>query len=144
MNHTIGPSELVRMLLVLDAFPRFSPIHCLFPDQNTCRKALEMTRIEMAIIVAQLRTAQALCHRVPPESNPILQPGMKARVDRETNKRLNGPYEVIKISDKQVYVNCNRKLVQFKTSQIMAVTADSDPDHIIPNTLNQIAYYLSH
>lgn len=97
LNDTMGPNGLVPTLLVYGMLPRLPVAESDFPDQQACMRALPVSRREMETIVAQLRINQALRARISAAANYIISPGDLIRVFRETDRKIHGPYTVLRV-----------------------------------------------
>lgn len=74
----------------------------------------------MASISARLRVSSALRAKLPPASRYDVNPGDAVFVYKEAEKRWKGPFRVVKVADKQVYVDRN------------GVEAHYSLDHVLP------------
>lgn len=124
MNDTTGPSGLVPSLLVFGVMPRLLIVNPRLLDQVARMKALTTARTEMNTIVAELRVRQALRARIPTAANYILTPGQKGRIFREGDKKFIGPFTIVSVDSKQVFVDRNGKRAQYNISQVI-------PEHIL-------------
>ncbi len=88
-------------------------------------RLLEIARIEMATIVAELRIREAMQSRMRPAARYILAPGAKVRVYRETDKKITGPYTVIDVQDKDIFIDRKGKRVHHNISQVIPKTTDT-------------------
>eukprot|EP00171_Calliarthron_tuberculosum_P022791 IDg22791t1 len=89
------------------------------PTQSERMKALAAARTEMATITAELRVRKALMSKVPRNADLILHPGDQVRVYRETDKKYVGPYPILRVDDKQVFLLIKDKEVQFSLHQVI-------------------------
>ncbi len=71
----------------------------------------------MATIVSELRVQKALASRVPRSAELKIEPGDKFRIYRETDKKYIGPYPVIRVDGKQLFIKINDREVQFSVHQ---------------------------
>lgn len=104
MNDTLGPEGLVPTLLVFGCLPRFPTVSSELPAQRERMRALSQAKKEMATITAELRIKRALMSRVPRNADLVLEPGDQIKVYRETDRKYIGPFPVIRIDKKQVFV----------------------------------------
>jgi hypothetical protein len=82
-------------------------------------KALEAARAEMETITSELRVRRALSANIPTASTKSYSAGQKVLVYRETESpHWQGPYNIIRIENKQVYIDRNGREVQHSISQI--------------------------
>ena len=126
MNDTMGPNGLVPSFLVFGCIPRFPSINSRLPEQQNRMKALEKARTQIATIFAEQRISKAMASQVPRNSDLIIESGDKVRFYRETDKKYAGPFPVIRIDGKQVYLLQDDREVQFGIHQvILATTYDS-------------------
>ena len=126
MNDTVGPEGYVPSLLVFGTLPRFPAVYSKLPDQKQRMEALSCARREYATIVSQLRVAQALRSKVPPAAKHIIVPGDRVFVFREGNKSFLGPFPVIRVSQKEVYVSQDNKLAHYNLSQVIPASKFTD------------------
>ena len=119
MNDTMGPNGLVPSFLVFGVLPRFPFLHTTLPNQIQRMRALQAGRTEMETVVSELRVRQAMLSKIPRCVDTILKPGDLVRVYRETDKKYVGPYPVIRVDGKQVYLFINGKEVQHGVHQIL-------------------------
>lgn len=117
LNDTMGPEGLVPTLLVFGTLPRFPTVESSNAGQFERMNALESARKEYATITAELRIRKALMSRVPRTTDLVLHPGDQVRVFRETDKKYTGPYPVIRVDGKQVFVIDKDKEKQFSLHQ---------------------------
>ena len=66
--------------------------------------ALDAARKEMEDITANLRIRKALASKVPRNADVAFEPGDKVRVYGETDRRYIGPFPIIFVDGKQVFV----------------------------------------
>ncbi len=83
-------------------------------------RSLEIARTEMGTIVAELRIREALRSRVTPAARYILASGAKVRVYLETDNKITGPYTVIGVQDKDIFIDRNGKRVHRNMSQAIS------------------------
>lgn len=76
-------------------------------------------RKEMATTTAELRLKKALLYKVPRNAELTVETGDMVRIYRETDKRDIGPFPVIRIDDKQVFVIQNDREVQHSFHQVL-------------------------
>ncbi len=87
--------------------------------------ALSRARQEMATIVSEMPVQKALTSRVPRNAELKIEPADKVRIYRETDKKYVGPYPVIRVDGKQLFVVIEDREVQFSVHQaIQASTYD--------------------
>lgn len=82
-------------------------------------EAIRHANAEMATIIAELRIRQALRSRVPPSADYVITAGDNVRVFRETDKRFLGPYKVVAVEGKQVFINRDGKRLQHSIDQLV-------------------------
>jgi len=125
-NDTLGPEGLVPSVLVFGCMPRFPSVDSTIPAQKERMLALQEARKEMATITAELRLKKALLSKVPRNADLTVETGDMVRIYRETDKKYIGPFPVIRMDGKQVYVIQNDREVQYSLHQILpAVKYDS-------------------
>lgn len=88
-------------------------------------EALETAPKEYFTISSELRIRKSLMSRVPQNIDLILHPGDEVRVFRESDKMYMGPYPVIRVDGKQVFVIDDNKEKQFSLHQCL-LAADFD------------------
>lgn len=96
MNDTVGPYGLVPSTLVFGTIRRFPPHSTPLLSHTDRMRAMQIERLEMAEINAQLRVQRELREKVPPESEYLFRPGDKVYVWHAGNNQKNGPYTVTK------------------------------------------------
>jgi hypothetical protein len=73
----------------------------------------------MKTVTSELRVHRALSANIPTPSTKSYSAGQKALVYRENySPHWQGPYKIIRIENKQVYIDRNGKEVQHSISQI--------------------------
>lgn len=127
----MGPEGLVPTLLVYGMLPRLPAANSDFPDQQSRMRALEVARREMETIVAKLRITQAMRSRIHAAANYVITPGDLVRVYRETNNQLNGPYKVVKVEGKQIYIDRDGTMAQHNLSQIVPERIFTGSDQLL-------------
>lgn len=146
MNDTMGPNGSVPSLLVFGCLPRFPSVNSKVPEQVERMDALQAARREMETITAETRIRKALSSRVPRNADLIISPGDSVRVFRETDRRYIGPFKVIRVDDKQVYVLDGNREVQYNITQILPSTeydAIVNGDHEIDTLYSQFSVFRS-
>lgn len=63
-------------------------------------------------MVAELRITQGLCSRIPAAENYFISPSDSVRFFRKTDRKIHGPYNVLKVEDKQVFIDRGETIVQ--------------------------------
>ena len=119
INDTMGPEGLVPSLLVFGCIPRFPAVSSKVPEQKERMNALISARQEMATITAELRVTKALRSKVPRNADLVIFPGQRVLVWRESDKKYIGPYPVIRVDDKQVYLLDGNVEKQFSVHQVI-------------------------
>lgn len=76
-------------------------------------QALEIARKEYATITAELRIRKALMSR-DPRNTDLISRQDQVRVFRETDKKYIGPFPVIRVDGKQIFVNDKDNENQFR------------------------------
>ncbi|PXF40296.1 hypothetical protein BWQ96_10002 [Gracilariopsis chorda] len=112
------------------------------PDQKERVKALETARTEYASVVARLRISRALRARISPASHYTLAPGDAVYVYRKRKGQFIVPVLVVRVSDKEVYVKSNGKLVHFNISQVVPSSIFTD-DHALDALQRQLQAFQS-
>lgn len=140
VNDTMGPEGIVPSLLVYGSLPTFPAVGMNIPEQKTRMKALAAAKQEMASITAKLRIQQALRSRLPPATQYALKPGDMVRVYRDQGTGASkkgdwtGPWEIVKICGKEVFVDWNGEHKHFNISKVIpdpAQTGDHDLERLI-------------
>ena len=127
MNDTMNSDGLVPSLLVFGSLPRFPSSSSSHPKQSERMRALNMARLEMETITAELRIQQALRKNLPPASKVVLQPGQELLVYREKqNPNWTGPFKIIRLLDKQVFIDRHGTEVQHSVSQVRPYVRDPE------------------
>ncbi|MEM6805931.1 MAG: reverse transcriptase domain-containing protein, partial [Bacteroidota bacterium] len=94
-------------------------VHTNLPKQEDRMRAIQIARTEMSTITSELRIRKAMLSKVPRNANLTLKPGEKVRVFRETDKKYLGPYPVVRVDGKQVFVLVKDKEVQHSIHQVL-------------------------
>jgi hypothetical protein len=103
-------------------------------------KALEAARAEMETITSELRVRRALSAIIPTASTEPYSAGQKVLVYRDNESpHWQGPYSIIRIENKQVYIDRNGKEVQHSISQIKPYI-----DSINDESMNTLYCMLNH
>lgn len=121
MNDSLGPEGLVPSLLAFGALPRFPPAPTSLPNHVDRMEAMNIARLEMANITAQLRVQQALKSKLPPATTYKISPGGQVYVHKEGAEKWVGPYEVTKTFDKVVFVARPDKEAQYSIDHVLPV-----------------------
>jgi hypothetical protein len=103
MNDTMGPEGLVPTLLVFGSVPRLS-IGDQLPSQNERMSAMKSARCEMYSIVSELRINRTLYSKTLCGAMRVFHPRELARVYRECPNMWTGPFAVVRVERKTVYV----------------------------------------
>jgi len=119
LNDTMGPEGLVPSLLVFGCLPRLTPVNSHNPAQKQRMRALHEARKEMASVTAELRIRKALMTRAHPNTDIIINQGDKVRVFRETDRKYIGPFPVIRVDGKKVFVLQNDTEKQYSLHQVV-------------------------
>ncbi|MEM1283154.1 MAG: reverse transcriptase domain-containing protein [Chlamydiota bacterium] len=119
INDTMGPEGLVPSLLVFGSLPRFPCVNSTLPNQRERMRALEVARAEMSTVTSELRIRKAMLSKVPRNADLVLNPGDMVRVFRETDRKYLGPYPVIRVDGKQVFILINDKEIQHSIHQVL-------------------------
>lgn len=129
INDTMGPEGLVPSYLVFGVIPNFPAIHTKLPTQHERMAAISTARREMATITAKLRIQTALRSKLPPATDFHLKPGEEVYVFRE-KKGWTGPFKIIKIEGKQIYVNVNNESKKFHIAQTLPITSGTKDNEL--------------
>lgn len=121
MNDTTGPEGLVPSLLVFGILPRFPPTSTRLLSHVDRMEAMELARLEMHSITAKLKIQKALRSKIPPASTYQVNVGDDVYVYKEKDKKWRGPFQVIRIFDKQVFVNRDGKEAQYSITHVLPV-----------------------
>ncbi len=70
-----------------------------------------------ATIVSEIRVQKAFASRVPLNAELKIEPRDKVRIYHETDKKYVGPYQVIRVDGKQLFVVFNDREVQISALQ---------------------------
>lgn len=85
-------------------------------------KALESPRKKMSTITSELRIRRALASKVPRKADLIVKTNDLVRVYRETDRRYIGPFPVVEVENKQIFVLQGNRRVQYSLHQIIPQT----------------------
>jgi Reverse transcriptase (RNA-dependent DNA polymerase) len=126
MNDTMNPEGLVPSYLVFGIMPRLMDQNTKLPIQAERMKAVEVARAEMETITSEIRLRKALKSNIPAATNQNYDIGQKVLVYRERdNPPWQGPYNVTKIENKQIFIDRNGKEVQHSVSQVKPFIIES-------------------
>jgi hypothetical protein len=119
MNDTMNYDGLVPSLLVFGIMPRYPGIRTELPTQAERMRALDVARTEMETITCKLRLRGALTSSIPSASSQAYTLGENILVyrDKET-PHWQGPYRILAINEKQIFINNNGKRVLHSISQV--------------------------
>ncbi len=117
MNDTLGLNGLVPAYLVSGCVPIFPSVDSKLPDQQSRMDSLIRARQKMATIVSELRVQKAVASRVQRNAELKIEPGDKVRIYRDTDKKYFGPYPIIRVDGKQLFVVINDREVQFSVTK---------------------------
>lgn len=95
MNNTMRSNGFVPSYLVFGIFPRFPCLNTQLLSQAQCMRALQVSRADMASILAHLRIKQALLSGPAAAGSTIHAPGHHVPVLREGDKRFIGPFRIV-------------------------------------------------
>jgi hypothetical protein len=129
MNDTMGPEGLVPTLLVYGTLPRLS-LHDKLPSQSRRFLAMEAARREMDAVVSELRIKRALDSNTPPGAERTFKPGELVYVYRERPQEWLGPYPVVQVDGKTVYIRDGSHTKPFSVTAVKPyphVPAPHDP-----------------
>ena len=141
MNDSMNCDCLVPSLLVFGILSRFPSSSSSYPKQSERMRAITMARLEMETITAELCIQQALLKNLPPASKLVLQSGQKVLVYREKeNPHWTGPFKIVRLLDKQVFIDRNGTEVQHSVSQIKPYVRD--PESLYSSTLYSMLHPL--
>lgn len=82
-------------------------------------RILKHTKEEMATITSEMRMKQALNSRSPAGAGIIHAPGDLVCVYREGDTRFARPFRIVRVQEKEEYVDCDGHLVLFNISKII-------------------------
>lgn len=131
MNDTLGPEGLVPSLLVFGVLPRFPACSTKFPNQVDRMRALAMARAEMETISFEIKLQRALLAKLPPAADFELKVGDKVLVHRENSAISQGPFPVVELDEKQVFILDERgKTKQFNIAQVKPYYENPEEAHL--------------
>lgn len=82
-------------------------------------RVIELEKAGMASAVTEMRIEQAIHHKTPAAASVVHAPGDMLRVYRESDKRLLGPYRVVRAEGNGIYVDWDGRMVQFNGFQVI-------------------------
>jgi len=133
MNTTAGPRSLVPTLLVFGVIPRAPMLPLPLPAQRDRMQAVVTARKEMEAVVAKARVRVALATPVPTGLQRVLDPGGRVLVYREPPvDQWVGPYAIVSVLDKNVWLAVDGHLKQFSADRVKAYTAPTLPPTDVP------------
>lgn len=80
---------------------------------------MEFVRLEMASITAKLKIQHALRAKLPPAASYSVAPGDDVYVYKEKDKQWKGPFKVVRVFEKQVFVDRNGKEAQYSLAHVL-------------------------
>lgn len=119
MNDTKGPSGLVPSYLVFRMLPRYPALNTQLPMQQERMRAVKTARSEMASVTVELWIKQALLSRPPAASSVVYAPGYMVSIYMEVNKKLIGPFSVVRVEYKDVYGDHDGWLAHYNDTQAL-------------------------
>jgi hypothetical protein len=134
MNDTIGPEELVPTILVYGTLPRLS-LHEKIHHKSSRLLAIDVPRREMDVIVSELRIKRALHTYTPPSAEHSFNPGALVCVYQERPQEWLGPFPVVQVDGKPIYVREGSQAKPFSVTTVK-------PYHHAPATHDPIIYRL--
>ncbi len=93
-----------------------------------------------------MRRQNALASRVPRNADLTIEPGDKVRIYSESEKKYVGPYPVIRIDEKQVFVVIDEREVQSSIHQVVQATTYDEvvnSERLIYNLQNAMPQFSS-
>lgn len=125
MNDTLNSEGLVPSILVFGLLTRFLPTSNSLLSHADRMEAMEIARLEMTGITAQLRIRQTLRSKLQPATKYHVEPGDQVYVHHEREGKSCGPHKVLRTFEKQFYVDRDGKESQYSLDHILpASTAD--------------------
>lgn len=117
---TMNSDGLVPSLLVFGVLPLFPPVNATLPIQQERMRSLQIARMEMETIPAEIRLRRALLSNLPAASSIPLYSDQEDLVYRGDEKPFKwaGPFHITRLEDKQVYNDRNGKEVQQSITQV--------------------------
>lgn len=88
--------------------------------------ALRLTRTEAAKIAAETRVSRALASKLPPVIKFKRTPGRRATVFDEVTRTCKPGYTVVRIDQKQAWVNCGSRISQISITHVIPDPHDID------------------
>jgi hypothetical protein len=142
MNDHMGPEGLDPTLVVYGTLPRFS-LNDKLPSQSTRFLAMETARREMDAIVFELRIKRALACLTPPGADLSFSPGELVYVYRERSQECLGPYPVVQVDGKTVYIRDGNHVKPFSVAAIKPYDYEPVPPDPLTNRLRTSCARLS-
>lgn len=115
----MGLEGLAPSRLVFGILPRAPALDTTLPAQKDRMGTVSAGHLEMATSTAKLRIRIALHTKTPPVSDFIISTADRVRFIRESSKALQGTFTVVKIEEKQVFVDCNGRIDQFSIRSVV-------------------------
>lgn len=119
MKDTMEPEGLVPSYLVFEILPRHRCLNTKLPLQAKRMKLLQNARAEMASIVSEMHISEALRSKPPSVASIIHAPGDMVRLYLDNDKKFLGPFLVIKVEDKEIFVDYDGPLEHINCSQVI-------------------------
>lgn len=115
----MGPSGYVPSRFVYGVDHALQVVKSYLPAQHERMAALETAKREMSTITAGLRIRQALRSKLPPATRYDIQQGIEVLVCRKKEKQWVGPYRVVRVMEKEVYVDWDGEKKHFNLCQVV-------------------------
>lgn len=122
MNDTTGPDDLVPSLLVFGAIPRFPPQSTPLLSHEDRMRAMNIARLEMAVISAELKIRRALREKVPPATDYFVSPEDSFYVWNEGTKQWRGHFTVTRTFQRNVWVKRPDTEAQYSLDHVLPFT----------------------
>lgn len=130
LNDTMETKSLIPTLLTYERISVLPATFSQFPGQQVHMRVPEIARREIKAVVAQLRISQSMCLSILAAANYILNRDDRVRVFLETDRSINGPYIIIRVEFKQVFIDRDVSLRRHNISKFIPEQLYSVRDHL--------------
>lgn len=130
LNDTAGPKGLVPSLLVFGVIPSLGNTDADLPNQEERFRAMHEARNEAATITAEKRIRLALRTNIPPSAKYQLKEGQRVLVYSEKKLRWIPDLRVVRIVDKQAWINDRKKVYKVSIAQVIPHSKDEDANNL--------------
>lgn len=112
----MGPEGMIPSTKVFGTLPIFPTVDNNLSGGKDRMGVIKSSRVEMEKITFELLIKTGLKAKLQRATKYDLKPGQKIRLYREASNKMEGPFSIVSIFEKQVTVTDGRKWKQFNFS----------------------------